>query len=503
MRAQPYWFAERPGSIDEWRARVESVRSSLPDGWWRALEAAGSPSGAARERLTRVVEGGGALVTTGQQPGLFGGPVYTWSKAMTALALADGIEAATGVPMAPVFWAATDDDDFAEAAGTWVSMPGGARHLELSAPDGDARPLATTSLGDVSALLAVLDEACGSGADARPLAMVRRAYSADQTVGGAYVALLRAMLGPMGVVVLDASHPAVSEAAHPILTRALERSRDIERSLMLREEEVRAAGFAPQVELVAGRSLVFDKRSGARVRVTHNQASATRQSAGPGSLSPNVLLRPVVERAILPTVAYAAGPGELAYFAQVSAVADALEAAVPLALPRWSVTIIEPHVARLLERYEVRPTDLANGDALATALARGAWPDVLERDFRSLQESVRERIDSLRTALGGSGLTPLVPLSTVDGLERGLFWRLGRLERRITAGIKRHEEKLMQDLGTLRGALYPGGVRQERALNLIPIMARHGLTVLEGMREAAREHAQALVRGEATAPAEP
>jgi uncharacterized protein YllA (UPF0747 family) len=239
------------------------------------------------------------------------------------------------------------------------------------------------------------------------------------------------------------------------------------------------------------------------VRVTHDQAALTREQAHPGSLSPNVLLRPVVERAILPTVAYVAGPGELAYFAQVSAVADAIEAPSPLGVPRWSVTVIEPHVARLLDRYELRVADLANGDALATRLARGVWPDALEREFAGLEQAVRERSGVLRKALGSSGLDALVPPSAVDGVERGMLWRLGRLERRITAGVKRREEKLMQDLGTLRGALYPGGARQERALNLIPIMARHGLAVLQGMRDAAGEHAQALVRGEVVAPVEP
>ena len=89
------------------------------------------PAGAAAARLERVSRQGGVVVTTGQQPGLFGGPLYTWSKAMSALALADELEARTGIPTAAVFWAATDDADFAEAAATVVARSGGVDELSV------------------------------------------------------------------------------------------------------------------------------------------------------------------------------------------------------------------------------------------------------------------------------------------------------------------------------------------------------------------------------------
>src|SRR5687767_10653712 len=133
------WYERRPSTIATWKARANAVRASTTDATWHdTLHPALDPSGPAASRLQKVANGQGVVVTTGQQPGLFGGPVYTWSKALSALALADEIEATTGVPAAPIFWAATDDSDFAEGAYTVLARTGGVDRIsiESSMPEG-------------------------------------------------------------------------------------------------------------------------------------------------------------------------------------------------------------------------------------------------------------------------------------------------------------------------------------------------------------------------------
>jgi uncharacterized protein YllA (UPF0747 family) len=197
------------------------VRATAPHGWHDALaEAFGNSSGATADRLARVIDRKGIVVTTGQQPGLFGGPVYTWSKAVSAVALADAIEAATGLPAAPVFWAGTDDSDFAEAAYTMLARTGGADRVAIESTRPEGTRMADVPLPDMSGPLERLAAACGSAADGRVLQYVREAYAAPATVGSAYVTLLRAVLEPMGIAVLDAAHGAVTRAAHPLLLRA-------------------------------------------------------------------------------------------------------------------------------------------------------------------------------------------------------------------------------------------------------------------------------------------
>jgi bacillithiol biosynthesis cysteine-adding enzyme BshC len=486
------WYAPRPATPDGWLERADAVRSTVSPNWRASLDPALAAAGAAAARLERAAGGRGVVVTTGQQPGLFGGPLYTWWKALTALALADALESATGVPHAPVFWAATDDSDFAESAETFVAIRGGLDRLALAPRPTHGERLIDVPLGDVEPLLARL--AAGAGAAVNPAALdaVAEAYRGDATtIGGAYLALLRRVLEPLGIAVLDAAHPAVRAAGAPLLRDALREAGAIEQALSVREQALRAAGVRPQVPLVRGRSLVFATANGVRERIAI-PAAARIADSGDESLGPNVLLRPVMERAILPTTAYVAGPGELAYFAQVSAVADALGAEVPLALPRWSGTVIEPHAQRLLERYDLSLDALQDPHAAEGVVARGALPANVRSALERLRDVVLAPMQALASAVGEAG-APTLPSAVLTGAARDVERRLARLERRIIAAAKREHTAAMTDLASLRAALVPAGKPQERMLNLFPLLARHGPVLLDDVRAAARRHAEAII----------
>ena len=496
------WYERRPPTAAAWRERAEATRGS-GGAWLEQLAPAIAAEGAAAERLRRAASDG-VLVTTGQQPGLFGGPMYTWSKALAALALADALEETTGIPAAPLFWAATDDADFAEAAVTHLAVTGGVETLRLASPPPAlaGRPLSELPLGDVEPLLTALERASGSGAVPDVLRLLREHYVPAATIGGAYVGLLRGMLAPLGIAVLDSSHGSVREAATPILRAALERAGAVEEACARRATELREAGYEPQVEPVPGLSLVF--RLGAtkeRIRVA--DAARSLAESSPRHLAPNVLLRPVVERAILPTVAYVGGPGELAYFAQVGAVADALDSRRPLVVPRWSGMVIEPHIRRLLERRGLTPEALADPSAPEREVAARAMPS----DAREAIEQLRRDIDRAAARLSGATNPSGVgapPPAVVEGARRALTDRVERLERRYLAAAKRGDDAAMRDLATLRGALRPLGRPQERALNLLPMVARHGAPLLAAMMAESRRHALRLVGGVAeSAPERP
>ena len=484
------WLRGTPIGRDAWRQlAAERARAMDWNASWTMLEPALAASGAAAVRLDRVRREGGIVVTTGQQPGLFGGPIYTWTKAICALALADAIERATGVATAAIFWAATDDADFIEASSTVVARVGGADRLVQRDEPEPGTPMSLAPLGDLGAQLAQLSTACGSAADLRPLEAVRRAYGDPRrTVGDAYVHLLRDLLAPVGVPVLDASHPAVLQATLPVLHDALRLAPAVERALRERGDELRAAGFEPQVEDMPGLALVF-ARDGARKR----RLALNERFTDGVALTPNVLLRPIVEHAILPTVAYWAGPGELAYFAQVSAVATAIGRPVPLAVPRWSCMLLEPHVETVLQRLGLQPDDLRLPHAAERRLAREAMNPRTAAGLAARRADVAALGDRLGSEPRELGLD-----AVVTGAIGSLQHRLDRLERRLLAGVARRESERMRDLGTARGALYPFGGRQERTLNLVPILARHGMALLEELHAAASGYADEIVDGVAT-----
>lgn len=474
-----------PSTATEWIARVSDVRQRFTGRGWLSSLAPAFGSTADLPGIGRAA-GDGVVVTTGQQAGLFGGPMLTLVKAISARALATSIERATGVPTATVFWAATDDADFAEAASVLIPGSGGARRLALSDAPPAGTPMSRATLAGLDPLVRELAASAGTSAG-ELLSVIRRCYRDGQTVGGAYLELMREILSPWDIAVLDASHPAVLEAGRPVNARALERAAAIERAMVDWEASLAAASLHPQVEMVAGLSLVFDNEGGVKRRIPIGDSGLAAKSSS--SLSPNVLLRPVLESAILPTVSYVAGPGEIAYFAQIPPIADALDLPRPVAVPRWSTTIIEPAVSAMLERYGVNRAELRDIDTLMTRLARERVPEDARQPFGELRASVDRAVAALARPAGRVGLDH----AALDGMRAQLGIKIERAERRLVAAVKRHEAELRRDIGTAGGSLFPNGVRQERALSFIPFLGRYGPALIGEMLSAASAHAAAIV----------
>ncbi len=484
------WYEPLPRDAKSWRERLQSVRSEFGGDWLEKLSPAFDATGKAKERLEAAASGRGVVVTTGQQPGLFGGPVYTLSKALSALAFADSLQEVTDVPVAPVFWAATDDTDFREASSTIVSVPGGAQLLRFDHAAPLGLPMAAMPLGDLSAQLEALKHAVGSAIDPTPIELLERFYTPDATVGSAYVSFLRALLAPLGIAVIDASHPAARAAAKLVLSKALERASGIADSVTARNHEIESAGFTPQVQDVPGLSLVFSSSSGSRKRIP---IKAAAKQASSDDLGPNVLLRPVVERAILPTATYIGGPAEIAYFAQIGPIAEALEVARPAILPRWSCMIIEPHVEKILEKLYLLPEDFRDPHEVEARVARARLPKPVIEELNGTRAALNERLDALSEAVVEER-APVSPAVT-GGLRANLLRRLDRFERRLIAAAKREHADIMHEIATARGSLYPFGKAQERSLNFVPLVAQYGAILKQEMLAEAREHARRLLGG--------
>ncbi len=484
----PGWYEPQPRDSAAWRERLEAVRSDFGDDWLARLAPAIEATGKAKVRLESVAAGRGVVVTTGQQPGLFGGPIYTLSKALSALALADAVQAATGIPVAPVFWAATDDTDFKEASSTVIAIPGGAQLLRIDHSQPLGRPMAAMPLGDVSTELEALARSAGSTIDRTPIELLERLYTSEATIGSAYVGFLRALFAPLGIAVIDASHTATRAAAGTVLTAALEKGDQIAAAVSERNRDLEAAGFTPQVQDVSGLSLVFSAASGGRKRVP---IKAAGKHTGSADLGPNVLLRPVVERAILPTATYVGGPAEIAYFAQISPIADVLGLARPAIVPRWSCVIIEPHVVRILEKLRLLPEDLRDPHEAEARVARSRLPKRVLEELDATRAVLDERLDALSDAVVEEK-APVGPAVT-GGLRANLVRRLDRFERRLIAAAKKLHADIMREIGTARGSLYPLGKPQERSLNFVPLLARYGPALRDEMLAGAREHADRLL----------
>jgi len=453
--------------------------------------------------LTRLRQGAAAIVT-GQQVGLFGGPMFAIYKALTAVKLTEEATAA-GVNAVPVFWLATSDHDLAEV--NHVAMPG---------PDGLLRTLLTSSHGVPGApvsdvlfdqeILPVVDEAAALLGESEAAQFLREAYRPGETLGSAYARLYARLFAEWGVILLDAADPELHRVAAPIYRSAIERAEELDAALLARGQALEKVGYHQQVKVTESSVLLFAVHEGARTPIHRrggpnktaeffigSGSAAEKLSSGqlldriasvPEKFSPNVLLRPVVQDYLLPTLAYSGGAAEAAYFAQVGAVYEKLLGRVTPILPRFSATLVEPKVQRWLRQYGITVRDTFHGpEALRQKLAAHTLPSDLQAAFDGAKKSVEESFAGLQEAL--AKLDPTLVEASQTGASK-IHYQLDRLKERAMAAELRRSEVVTRHAEALSHALYPGNALQERGIAGIYFVARHGAELLRSLHDALR-----------------
>jgi uncharacterized protein YllA (UPF0747 family) len=422
----------------------------------------------------RLASGDVLAVTTGQQPGLFTGPLYTIHKALSCIALADRLERERGVPVVPVFWVAGDDHDFREANHcSFIDHAGNAARLVLRErrADDPQRPLAREPCGPEAAAALARLAADTPEADfkAETLAWLAAAYRPERSLADACADALNALLGGRGLAVFRAHAATAKAVAAPTLLDGLERTLE--------------DGLTPVlVDARDGRDRLrrddgawVTRRSGERfARADLERIAATE----PERLSPNVLLRPVVEAVLFPTVAYVAGPAELGYLPGATPLyAWAGNGVVPQTpVPRWSGMIVETRIERVLRRHGLEIADLAIPGGAEGRLVREALPAEQAEALRIARLHLHE--DYERLARGAGSLDPTLERSALAARNAALD-RLARLERRLLSSLKRSSDTITGQIARARSALYPGGKPQERVLTIASFLMRYGPGLLD------------------------
>jgi bacillithiol synthase len=446
--------------------------------------------------IERLRKGAFATVT-GQQVGLFGGPMFAIYKAMSAVKLAEEATR-SGIEAVPIFWLATYDHDLAEV--NHVSLPSSEGVLQtLATPSHDVAgaPVSSVRLGDE--IVPLVDQAIALLGDGPAAQFLRDTYRAGETLGSAFARLYSRVFADWGVIVLDASDPELSRVAELIYRAAIERAEELSTALLQRGAALEKAGYHQQVKVTESSVLLFTIRQGARVPI-HRQgedfvvdgeklgeklsrAELLAQIAEhPEQFSPNVLLRPVVEDYLLPTLAYIGGAAETAYFGQAGAVYDALLGRVTPILPRFSATIVEPKVQRLLEKHGISITDVFNGpEELRREIASRNLPADLKAAFEKARNSVDSSFSALKQNLEKLDRTLVDAAETSRSkmqhqLEK-LHAQAARAEAQKGELVARHADHLSQ-------SLYPEKGLQERAVGAIYFLARYGEELLREIYEA-------------------
>lgn len=445
------------------------------------------------ENIARLHSGAVASVS-GQQVGLFGGPLYSTFKAVSAIRLARDLTAA-GTQCVPIFWLATEDHDLAEVNHATLSSPDGLpQRLETSSRGAKDSPMSEVRLGDE--IVPVLERARELLGDGEIADIVRDSYCPGESFGSAFAKLFARLFADFGLILMDPSDVALHQLAKPMYRAAIERAQALDEALLARGKELRAAGYHEQVKVTPESTLLFEKRDGARTVIRRGNGGFTsgrerlapdellgRIDSAPESFSANVLLRPAVQDFLLPTVAYFAGAAEVAYFAQAAVVyQDLLQRLTPV-LPRFSATLLDARAQRLMGKYKLSLTDLFAGpDGARELLGSRSLPADLQSRFDAGASAIADTFTGVRQSL--DVLDPTLS-DAANASQRKVLYQLDRLRKRAAAAELRKNAEIARHADWLSATLYPGKDLQERQIAGVSYLARSGRELLEGLVERA------------------
>jgi bacillithiol biosynthesis cysteine-adding enzyme BshC len=438
-------------------------------------------------------------VVTGQQVGLFGGPLFVPFKASTAVTRARQATA-TGHPHVAIFWLATEDHDFAEI--DHVSFPAGRALEKLHYADADeiaaARPVGGLVIDE--RITPLIDRAAELLGPSETTDALVAAYQPGRTFAQAFGDFYSKVFAAQGLLIVDASGREFHRMGAPVLRAALGRADEFHAALLQRNAQLEADGYHAQVAVADQSSLLFliDEETGARTALKRTGASAAepgglwqagRQvystadlvailNTAPERISPSALLRPVFQDFLLSNSLIVGGPAEIAYFAQSAVLYERILGRQTPAEPRFFGALIEPAIAKLLERHELSLEQVyaENAASLAQHLAARSMPVETKQKLAAAGNALDTELTTLVEWMQSQDQGLGQSADTAAGKIRYQMNRLRTLAANFQlqkeASLSRHAEAISQ-------ALFPGGVLQERVHGAAFYFARHGLQLAE------------------------
>ena len=444
-------------------------------------------------------------IVTGQQTGLFVGPLYTIYKALTAVCLAAKLRL-RGMNAVPVFWMETGDHDFAEATlRTAIDGAGRAHTIDFGAKLFSEKEIAMRSVGALrfndsvrNVTKEYLAELPGSSWKTGVLEILEAAYAPGRSFTEAFALLLHRLLPETGLILFDPCAAEASWLTVPVFSRAISSTEQIRSALVRRNKDLSSAGFHAQARVHEDSTVLFLKMDGRRCALERRDTEVFQLKNGgaefteaqlleftarnPEIFSPNVLLRPIVQDYLLPTIAYVGGAAEIAYFAQVEILYSIFGRPMPVIWPRNGFTLIGSEIAETMKETGVEFTDvfLEKSVLERKILRRSAFFQTAEK-LDGLYEKLDARLTEIRQSAGKidvrlDGMT--------DVARRKILHNIRYLQSNAIRNETVRNEAVIRSIDAIMNNLRPAQNLQERELTIFHFLAMYGVGILGTIRAA-------------------
>ncbi|MBS4027681.1 MAG: bacillithiol biosynthesis cysteine-adding enzyme BshC [Ignavibacteriales bacterium] len=440
-------------------------------------------------------------VVTGQQVGIFLGPLYTLYKTLTTIKLAEKLS--TEFPeynFVPVFWMEGEDHDFAEANSLtmldtefqpkkFTYNIGGIPHEENLGAVGEVifdfffNDFKTSVFGLLSK----------TEFSENVLHVYSQCYRDGVSFNMAFAQLMNELLGESGLIFLYPNDWRLKKITSTLFKKELEEFPRSSQSIIERSAELEE-NYHAQIKPRALNLFLFHngKRHAIEptegkffLKGTHTFFSKeelqTMLETTPESFSPNVVLRPLCQDTLLPTISYVGGPSEIAYFAQLQPLYEYFGVAMPIIYPRASITLIEPRVVKFAEKYRWEYAELLNDRTALTKQFSNKLSEVsLEEIFINKEKQILAELETLLPSLQNTDATLSGAYETA---KNKILYQLSSLKERAMAAQQKKQSTSIQQLEKAANSVFPNEHLQERTLNLLYFLNKYGLGMVEKIRK--------------------
>jgi bacillithiol biosynthesis cysteine-adding enzyme BshC len=456
-------------------------------------------SGEATSKNIDRLANGAVAVLSGQQVGLFGGPAYAFYKALSAIQIAHELTQ-SGVDAVPIFWMATEDHDLDEVRHVSWFHAGKRTRFELPAEANPGHPVGQVKLGPaVEELAKSAAELLGGVSSANVAKYLQESYTSGETYGSAFGKLFARVFADHGLILVDPLDARLHRIAAPVFRKVLTNRASLNAKLLQRDKDLEAAGFEPQVKVTPESTLLFQIRDGIRQPIAYQGERGGQPGAfkigeaalsekdvlqladtAPETLSPNALLRPVVQDYLFPTVAFCAGSAEISYLAQSEVLYRDILGRMPVILPRADFTILDAKADKLMQKYKLCIENLWGGpQQLRKQMESVSLPDQLGENF----DKKKSLIETTLTELGAEIQKLDATLAgAVETTREKMSFQLNKLREKTGRALDERAGLIAEHSDFLENLLYPERVLQSRDLSFLPFLAQWGPAGLEELK---------------------
>ncbi len=463
------------------------------------LEKQNSEWGASKQTLANISylkDSSSVAVFTGQQVGIFGGPLFTVYKAISVIKLAEELSAKLKTKVIPLFWLATDDHDFLEVNHIYLLNPQSqVAKLEYHPQsEWQGKPMAKVVLDKtINDFLQALEvNLTQTKYRNEVLGKLFEYYKAGENLGTAFAKWLTTLLEKYGLILVNPADENLKRLAVPIFEKEIEQNGTLENILRETNSQLEQNHYHQQIKKKENYlNILVD--NGQRSTIRKEKETLVVDASGekfssqklkellkekPNLFSPNVVLRPIVQSYLFPTLAYVGGPSEVAYFAQLKDLHKALNINMPVVYPRSALVLLEKKTLEILEKYKLDIKEILAPDIelVINQTVEKTLPADWEENFTETQLNIKRDFEKLEQAV--IGIEPTLK-ETFATSKNKIDLELNKLKEKYFQAYKRKNNTIREQIYKLRNHLLPENELQERKFNIVYYLNKYGFGLID------------------------